>query len=63
MKRFFFNFARHLKKMLKLKKSKKNFFECSIRNQYKQKALILKKSEELSEFCRSFGLKINELIL
>jgi hypothetical protein len=63
MKRFFFNFSRHLKKMLKLKKSKKNFFECSIRNQYKQKALILKKSEELSEFCRSFGLKINELIL
>ena len=49
--------------MLKIKKSKKNFFECSRRNQYKQKALILKKAEELSEFCETFGLKISEITL
>ena len=44
-------------------KKKKNFFDCSLRNKYKQKALIVNHAQELSEFGRSVGLKINEIIL
>jgi len=49
--------------MFKVKKMPKNYFECARRNKYKQKALIYKKSVELSEYCQTFGLKLNEIKL
>jgi hypothetical protein len=49
--------------MSKVKKTRKNYFNCARRNQFKQKALIVKKAEEISEYVKAFGLKVNEMIL
>jgi hypothetical protein len=49
--------------MSKLKKQRKNYFDCALRNRYKQKSAILKQTQEISQFCKSIGLKINEIIL
>jgi len=48
--------------MSKLKKTK-NYFDYALRNRYKQKSAILKQTQEISQFCKSIGLKINEIIL
>jgi len=47
----------------KIKKTRKNYFDCALRNRYKQKSVILKQTQEISQFCKSIGLKINEIIL
>ena len=49
--------------MSKLNKQRKNYFDCALRNRYKQKSAILKQTQETSQFCKSIGLKINEIIL
>ena len=49
--------------MSKLKKTRKNYFDYALRNRYKQKSAILKQTQEISQFCKSIGLKINEIIL
>jgi hypothetical protein len=44
-------------------RKRKNFFDCGNSQKIRNKNLIIMQTEALSQFCKSIGLKIDEIIL